>query len=185
MSEEKKRPQKARGLIAVHTGDGKGKTTAALGTALRAVGYGKRVCVIQFIKGDWHYGELDGAKRLEPEMEWIRAGIGFYRIMGDDRPEEAHRQAAAEGLAIAREKITSGDYPLVILDEINVAIHEGLLDVRDVLALMEDKPEPIHVILTGRNAPAALIDKADLVTEMKEIKHPFQQGMLAQKGFDY
>ncbi len=185
MSEEKKRPQKARGLVAVHTGDGKGKTTAALGTALRAVGYGKRVCVIQFIKGDWHYGELDGARRLEPELEWIRAGIGFYRIMGDDRPEEAHRQAAAEGLATAREKITGGEYSLVILDEINVAIHEGLVDVNDVLALLDDKPEAIHVILTGRNAPAALLEKADLVTEMKEIKHPFQEGMLAQKGFDY
>ncbi len=185
MTEKKKPPQKSRGLVAVHTGDGKGKTTAALGTALRAVGYGKRVCVIQFIKGDWHYGELDGARRLEPELEWIRAGIGFYRIMGDDRPEEAHRQAAAEGLATAREKITGGEYSLVILDEINVAIHEGLVDVNDVLALLDDKPAAIHVILTGRNAPAALLEVADLVTEMKEIKHPFQQGLLAQKGFDY
>lgn len=185
MSEETKRAKKARGLVAVHTGDGKGKTTAALGTALRAVGYGKRVCVIQFIKGDWHYGELDGARRLEPELEWIRAGIGFYRIMGDDRPEEAHRQAAAEGLATARQKIAGGEYSLVILDEINVAIHEGLVDVADVLALLDDKPAAVHVILTGRNAPAALVEKADLVTEMKEIKHPFQEGMLAQKGFDY
>ena len=128
---------------------------------------------------------MDGARRLEPELEWIRAGIGFYRIMGDDRPEEAHRQAAAEGLATAREKITGGEYSLVILDEINVAIHEGLVDVKDVLAMLDHKPEAIHVILTGRNAPAALLEKADLVTEMKEIKHPFQEGMLAQKGFDY
>jgi cob(I)alamin adenosyltransferase len=185
MSEDRVRPQKSRGLIAVHTGNGKGKTTAALGTAFRAVGYGKRVCVIQFIKGDWHYGELDAAKRLEPELEWIRAGIGFYRIMGDDRPEKAHREAAAEGLATAREKITSGDYPLVILDEINNAIHEGLLDVADVLAVLREKPEAVHVILTGRDAPPELIQMADLVTEMKEIKHPFRQGILAQKGFDY
>jgi cob(I)alamin adenosyltransferase len=185
MSEKARKPVKSRGLVAVHTGHGKGKTTAALGTALRAVGYGKRVCVIQFIKGDWHYGELDGAKRLEPEMEWIRAGIGFYRIMGDDRPEEAHREAAAEGLATAREKITGGEFALVILDEINVALDEGLLAVKDVLDVLDHKPDAVHVILTGRNAPAELVERADLVTEMKEIKHPFQEGMLAQKGFDY
>lgn len=185
MTEERPKRQKARGLVAVHTGEGKGKTTAALGTAVRAVGYGRRACFIQFIKGDWHSGELDAAKRLEPELEWIRAGLGFYRIMGDDRPEEAHRQAAAEGLAVAREKICSGDYLLVVLDEINYAIDEGLLDVADVVALLRDKPESVHVILTGRNAHPDVIAMADLVTEMKEIKHPFQQGMLAQKGFDY
>jgi cob(I)alamin adenosyltransferase len=185
MSEESRKPVKSRGLVAVHTGDGKGKTTAALGTALRAVGYGKRVCVIQFIKGDWHYGELDGARRLEPEMEWIRAGIGFYRIMGDDRPEEAHRKAAAEGLETAREKIAGGEFYLVILDEINVALHEGLLNVKDVLDVLDQRPEAVHVILTGRNAPEELVDRADLVTEMREVKHPFQEGMLAQKGFDY
>lgn len=185
MTEDKIRPKKSRGLIAVYTGNGKGKTTAALGTALRAVGYGKRVCVIQFIKGDWHYGELDGAKRLEPELEWIRAGIGFYRIMGDDRPEEAHRKAAAQGLSTAREKICSGDYALVILDEINVAIDEGLLEAGDVVELLGQKPEKMHVILTGRGAPPEILEVADLITEMKEIKHPFQEGILAQKGFDY
>ena len=90
--------QKTRGLIAVHTGNGKGKTTAALGTAVRAVGYGRRVCFIQFIKGDWHSGELDTVRRLEPELEWHRAGLGFYRIIDADRPAEAHRKAAREGL---------------------------------------------------------------------------------------
>lgn len=185
MSAGRRKSQKARGLVAVNTGDGKGKTTAALGTAVRAVGYGRKVCFIQFIKGDWHYGELDAAKRLEPELEWIRAGIGFFRIMGDDRPEEAHRQAAAEGLALAREKIVSGEYSLVVLDEINYAVDEGLLDADDVVALLREKPEKVHIILTGRNAHPDVVALADLVTEMKEIKHPFRQGMLAQKGFDY
>lgn len=185
MTEEKPKAQRSRGLIAVNTGDGKGKTTAALGTAFRAVGYGHRVCMIQFIKGDWHYGELDAAKRLAPELEWHRAGIGFYRIMGDDRPEAAHRQAAAEGLELARSKIASGDYLLVILDEINVAIAEGLLDVGEVVGMLRSKPEKVHVFLTGRNAHPDLIALADLVTEMREVKHPFRQGLLAQKGFDY
>ena len=182
---ERKVRQKVRGIIAVNTGDGKGKTTAALGTAFRAVGYGKRVCVIQFIKGDWHAGELDAAKRLAPELEWHRAGLGFYKILDDDRPEEAHRRAAAEGLALAREKVASGDYALVVLDEINNAIDTGLLDVEAVLEILRDKPEPVHVFLTGRNAHPDVIALADLVTEMREVKHPFREGMLAQKGFDY
>ena len=179
------KPIKSRGLIAVNTGNGKGKTTAALGTAFRAVGYGKRVCVIQFIKGDWHYGELDAAERLAPEMEWHRAGLGFYKIMGDDRPEEAHREAAAAGLELAREKIVSGDYTLVVLDEINNAIDEGLLRAGEVVEMLKAKPEKVHVFLTGRNAHPDVMEIADLVTEMREVKHPFQQGMLAQKGFDY
>jgi cob(I)alamin adenosyltransferase len=179
------RAKKSRGLIAVNTGDGKGKTTAALGTALRAIGYGKRVCVIQFIKGDWHYGELDAARRLEPELEWHRAGLGFYRIMGDDRPEADHRRAAAEGLALARDKIRSGDYLLVILDEINNAVAEGLLAVDDVLEALRGKPDHVHVFLTGRGAHPRILEIADLVTEMREVKHPFREGLLAQKGFDY
>lgn len=179
------KPTRSRGLIAVNTGNGKGKTTAALGTAFRAVGYGHRVCVIQFIKGDWHAGELDAAARLAPELEWHRAGLGFYRIMGDDRPEEAHRRAAAEGLELAREKIASGDYALVVLDEINYAIDEGLLQVDQVVEMLRGKPEKVHVFLTGRNAHEKVVAVADLVTEMREVKHPFQQGMLAQKGFDY
>ena len=185
MSEKKSKARRARGLIAVNTGDGKGKTTAAIGTAFRAVGYGRNVCFIQFIKGDWHAGELDAARRLAPELEWHRAGIGFYKIVDDDRPEEAHRHAAAEGLALAREKITSGRYSLVVLDEINVAIHEGLLGVEEVMAVLRDKPEALHVFLTGRNAHPDIVAMADLVTEMKEVRHPFQTGMLAQKGFDY
>ena len=185
MTEEKPKPQRSRGLIAVNTGEGKGKTTAAIGTAFRAVGYGQRVCFIQFIKGDWHSGELDAAKRLVPELEWHRAGLGFFKIMDDDRPEEAHRKAAADGWKLAREKILSGEYALVVLDEVNYAIDEGLLDPQEVVDLLREKPEKVHVFLTGRNAHADVLAIADLVTEMKEVKHPFRRGMLAQKGFDY
>ena len=174
-----------KGILAVITGDGKGKTTSALGTAVRAVGYGHKVLMIQFIKGDWHYGELDGVKRLAPEFTLERAGLGFYKIMGDERPEEAHREAALNGLCRAEEAITSGEYQLVILDEINNAVKEGLLSIDDVLAVVDKKPPLLHLILTGRDAHPRLVEKADLVSEVREIKHPFQQGILAQQGFDF
>jgi cob(I)alamin adenosyltransferase len=173
-----------RGLILIFTGNGKGKTTAALGTALRAVGYGHRVAIVQFIKGTWHYGELDAVARI-PEIELHRSGAGFYKIMGDQLPEEVHRQAARQGLELAREKMQSGRYQLVILDEINNAVHTGLLRVEDVLGLLDDKPETLSLILTGRDAKPEVMERADLVTEMREIKHPFQQGILARKGIDY
>ena len=174
-----------KGIVAVITGEGKGKTTSALGTAVRAVGYGHRVIMIQFIKGDWHYGELDGVKRLAPEFTLERAGLGFYKIMGDDRPEEAHRQAALNGLKRAEEVIASGDYQLVILDEINNAVKEGLLSIDEVLDIIDKKPPLLHLILTGRDAHPRLVERADLVSEVREIKHPFQQGILAQQGFDF
>lgn len=184
MSDKHDEESKARGLVLVFTGNGKGKTTAALGTALRAVGYGHRVAIIQFIKGTWHYGELDAIARI-PEIELQRSGAGFYKIMGDQLPEETHRNAAREGIALAREKIRSGRYQVVILDEINNAVHTGLLEVEDVLGLIDDKPEGIDLILTGRDAAPDVVERADLVTEMREIKHPFQKGILAKKGIDY
>ena len=173
-----------KGLILVFTGNGKGKTTAALGTALRTIGYGHRVAMIQFIKGTWHYGEMDALARL-PEIELHRTGTGFYKIMGDKLPEEAHRQAAHEGLLLAREKLLSGSYRLVILDEINNAVHTGLLAVAEVIDLLADKPDHVDLILTGRDAAPEILERADLVTEMRDIKHPFQQGILAKKGIDY
>ncbi len=176
--------EQSRGLILVFTGNGKGKTTSALGTALRATGYGHRVAIIQFIKGTWRYGEMDAIEKI-PLIELHRSGAGFYKIMGDDLPEETHREAAAEGIALAREKMLSGRYQLLILDEINNAVHTGLLPVQRVLDLMDEKPEQVHLILTGRDAAEEVMDRADLVTEMKEIKHPFQKGLLAQKGIDY
>ncbi|HUX08643.1 MAG TPA: cob(I)yrinic acid a,c-diamide adenosyltransferase [Acidobacteriota bacterium] len=175
----------AKGILAVITGDGKGKTTSAIGTAVRALGYGHKVIMIQFIKGDWHYGEIDGIERLAPDFVLERAGLGFYKIMGDDRPEEAHKQAALKGLMRAQEVITSGEYQLVILDEINNAVKEGLLTIEQVLEVVDKKPPLLHLILTGRYAHPRLMEKADLVSEVREIKHPYKKGILAQRGFDF
>ena len=177
--------EKRVGLIVVNTGDGKGKTTAALGTALRACGHGLKVVMIQFIKGPWKSGEQISAGRLAPEFELIKAGKGFYKIMGDRLPEEVHREAAEEGFRLAEEKLLSGEYDLVILDEINNAVSDGLLDLDQVLSLVDRKPPQVHLILTGRNAHERLIERAHLVTEMREIKHPYRQGFLAQKGIDF
>lgn len=173
------------GLIAVNTGNGKGKTTAALGTALRAVGYGHKVLMIQFIKGPWKSGEQAAAARLAPEFELLKMGLGFYRIMNDQLPEEDHREAARQGLALAKERILSDNYDLIILDEVNNAVAEGLLGLEDLLAVLDAKPARLHLILTGRNAHPEVVRRAHLVTDMNEVKHPFQQGIKAQKGFDF
>jgi cob(I)alamin adenosyltransferase len=182
---ERPKPQKQKpGLILINTGDGKGKTTAALGTALRHAGYGRKVLILQFIKGTWHYGELESLKRI-PEITLVRAGAGFYKILDDHFPEEVHKKAAADGLALARDAVSSGEYTLVVLDEIIYAVDEKLLALEDVLAMLALRRPEVSVILTGRHAPQALIDLADTVTEMREVKHPFQQGILALKGIDY
>jgi len=173
------------GLIMVNTGNGKGKTTAALGTALRACGYGHKVLMIQFVKGPWKSGEQEAAARLAPEFELVKTGKGFFKIMNDRLPEEDHKEAARLGLEMARERMASGKYDLIILDEINNAIADGLLPVEGLLALLDSKPYPLHLILTGRNAHPEVIKRAHLVTEMTEIKHPYQQGILAQKGIDF
>jgi cob(I)alamin adenosyltransferase len=173
------------GLTVVYTGNGKGKTTAALGTVIRAVGYGLRVFMLQFVKGSWHYGELDGAKLLAPYFTIEPMGKGFYKILDDKLPEAEHRKAAMAAAERAMAILRSREYDVVILDEINVALATGLLPVEKVLEIIEAKPENVHLILTGRGAPPEVIDRADLVTEMKEIKHPFQKGKLAQRGIDF
>jgi len=173
------------GLIIVNTGNGKGKTTAALGTALRACGYGQKVLMIQFVKGPWKSGEQMAAARLAPEFELVKTGKGFFKIMNDRLPEEDHKEAARLGLELAKEKVQSGAYDLIILDEINNAIADGLLPVEGLLELLDAKPEALHIIITGRNAHPKVIERAHLVTEMTEIKHPYQQGILAQKGIDF
>lgn len=172
-------------MIIVYTGDGKGKTTAALGLALRAVGRAKKVLMLQFIKGSWDYGELHSAQRLAPEFELVAMGEGFVGIVDDSKPFEVHRQAAEQALKTAQEKILSGEYHIVILDEINYAIRGRLIELQPVMDLLKAKPKHVHVVLTGRNARPELLEIADLVTEMKEIKHPYQKGILAQKGIDY
>ncbi len=174
-----------RGLLIVYTGEGKGKTTAALGMTLRAVGYGWKVCVIQFVKGSWKSGELKGLKRLEPEVELHVAGAGFVGIIDDKLPFEEHRRVTLEALKLAGEKLSSGIYRLIILDELNVAVKLGLVTADELAEILKARPAELHLVITGRDADPWLIEKADLVTEMKEIKHPFQQGILAQKGIDY
>ena len=175
----------AHGLVIVYTGDGKGKTTAALGMAFRAIGRGWRVLMVQFGKGSWHYAELDTAIRLAPDLEIVPMGKGFYKILDDHFSEQEHRAAAQEALAFSRDKMLSGEYDLLILDEVNGTVSSGLLGVQDVLKLLDEKPKDLSLVLTGRNAAPELIERADLVTEMREIKHPYQKGILAQKGIDY
>ena len=173
------------GLVIVYTGNGKGKTTAALGMALRAVGYNHKICMIQFIKGSWPYGEMESAKRLKPELELIIVGKGFVGIIDDKSPREDHEKIAQEAIKISKEKIQSGNYNIVILDEVNYAINLSLVDVNDVLNLIKSKPENLNLVLTGNHAKKEIIDVADLVTEMKEIKHPFKSGIKAKKGIDF
>ena len=146
--------------------------------------------VIQFFKGDWPvvFGELEMAKRLAPQFEVLQLGRGFVKHMGDAKPFEEHLAAAREALRVARERITSGAHDLIVLDEIIYAIDYAgvqLVSVEDVLDLIAAKPPALHLVLTGRNAPQALIDRADLVTDMQEVKHPWQQKIPAQVGVDY
>lgn len=174
-----------RGLVIVYTGRGKGKTTAALGIVLRAVGHGYKVGMIQFIKGEWYYGELTSSKRLEPEFEMIAAGKGFVGIIDDDHPVEDHQQAAKQALSIAREKLASRAYDVLILDEINYAVKLSLLTEQDVLDLIAARPHETTLVLTGNYASESVLQAADLVTEMREIKHPYQSGIKAKKGIDF
>jgi cob(I)alamin adenosyltransferase len=173
------------GLVIVYTGKGKGKTTAALGIALRAVGYNQKVCMIQFIKGSWHYGEMTSSRRLEPDFELTAIGKGFVGIMDDKSPIEDHKKIANEALRVAQEKIQSNTYNIIILDEINYAINLGLVELEDILELISNKPDRVSLVLTGNHARDELIERADLVTEMREIKHPFKSGIRAKKGIDF
>ena len=174
-----------KGLILVHTGDGKGKTTAGLGLALRAWGSGLRVLILQFIKGCSKYGELEAIERLgqlDGRIEIRPLGLGLMR---SDEDREKHIRAAAKALQESERMMVSGQYDLIIFDEINYAVKFGLISLDDVLALLDKKPEKLHVLLTGRDARPELIERADLVTEMKLVKHPYQQGIKAQQGIEF
>ena len=174
-----------KGLTIIYTGKGKGKTTAALGIALRATGYNKKICMIQFIKGSWHYGEMSSSKRLEPEFEMVAVGKGFVGILDDNSPREDHEKIAQEAIKISNEKIHSGKYDIVILDEVNYAVNLQLISINDVLNLIKDKPSDVDLVLTGNYAKDEVIEMADLVTEMKQVKHPFQRGIKAKEGIDF
>ena len=184
-----------QGLLMVHTGDGKGKTTAALGLALRAFGAGLRVLILQFIKGGQTYGELNAIKLLEMErwkgekvesdfsgkIKIQQCGIGFTS-KGDF---DEHKKFAQETLKLAEKEILSGEWDLIILDEINYAVKFGLISEDELFTLIKKRPAEVHLLLTGRDAPKKIIEVADLVTEMTLIKHPFQQGVKAQRGIEF
>jgi cob(I)alamin adenosyltransferase len=174
-----------KGLLIVYTGPGKGKTTCALGTAFRAVGQGLRVMMVQFIKGSWHYGELDAAEMLgEGRFEIKPMGRGFVKLgQAEQDPEDL--RLCEQAWEFGRAQMDSGKYDLVVLDEINYVISYKMLDPDKVVAALAARPERVHVICTGRNAHPKLVELADLVTEMREIKHPYTKGILAQRGIDY
>jgi cob(I)alamin adenosyltransferase len=177
-----------RGLILINTGPGKGKTTAALGTAFRAAGNGMRVLILQFLKGSWHYGELDAAKvlgeALGQDFVMKQMGRGFVKVGGAETDPEDIRmvEQAWEEAAAA---ILSGEWDLVVLDEINYAIGYKMLDAEKVAEVLRGRPEMVHVILTGRNAHPTLVELADTVTEMREVKHAYEKGILAQRGIEF
>jgi cob(I)alamin adenosyltransferase len=180
MNAERSNSQLSKGYVQLYTGDGKGKTTAALGLALRASGRGLRTYIGQFMKGQ-QYGELD-AMRDHPLITIEQ--YGDVRCIHRDEVTPEHVAQAHRGLERARDAMGSGEYDIVVLDEVSVAIWFGLLTVHEVLAFLDQRPEHVEVILTGRRAPSELIDRADLVTEMREIKHYYQQGVMARKGIE-
>jgi cob(I)alamin adenosyltransferase len=172
-----------KGLILLYTGNGKGKTTAALGQVLRAAGHGFKVAIIQFIKNMENTGEIKAARKVFAEhLEIYPMGTGFT---WDAKDREELHLAAEKGWALAREKIKSGRYCMVILDELTYALNYGLLDQEEVIKFLQQKPEKLHIIITGRDASEKLIALADLVTEMREIKHPYKKGIKAMKGIEY
>ncbi len=183
-----------QGLVQVYTGDGKGKTTAALGLALRAVGHGLRVCFVQFAKSDRDIGEGRAAEFLSPAFElhaFASPRWGDPSQAPPDTPwwllppSEEDRRQAQEGLAFAQRVLAGSDYDLVVLDEIFAALAHGLVTLPQVLQLIEAKPSHMELVLTGRNVPLEIVEAADLVTEMKAVKHPFARGVAARRGIEY
>jgi len=172
-----------KGLVQIYTGEGKGKTTAALGLALRAVGRGFRVYIVQFMKGRGGYGELEGLKRLQPECQLEHFGAQGWVHKGENLEE--HIKEVRKAFMRAQEIIISKEWDIVILDEILNALWFELIPESEVLELLSKKPLHVELVLTGRNASQALIERADLVTEMVQRKHPFEQGIMARPGIEY
>jgi cob(I)alamin adenosyltransferase len=178
-------PKIKQGLTVVITGNGKGKTTSALGMAVRAYGHGMRVCIIQFMKGDLYAGEWDGIKKLGDQVEFHVTGKGFCGILGNPYPYSEHRANAQDAVELALEKMASGQFEMVILDEINNAVKLKLVDLEQVLDILSKKPADMHLVLTGRDAAPAVIEAADTVSEIVELKHAYRKDIEPQPGVDY
>lgn len=174
--------QKTKGLLIIFTGKGKGKTTAALGTALRAAGHGKRIGIVQFIKGSWTYGELEALKRFDDLIDLHVMGRGFTWKSEDLKKDKA---VARQGWEKAVEMIRAESYDLIILDELTYLMTYGFVDSDTVLSALSEKPADLHIIVTGRGASDTLIDMADLVTDMHAVKHPYEAGIKAQQGIEF
>jgi cob(I)alamin adenosyltransferase len=175
-------PKLEKGMVQVYTGNGKGKTSAAFGLALRAIGRGLKVYIIQFIKGGFDYGELYIADKL-PNLKLKAFGRG--KFVTEKPPAKEDVKLAEEALKLAEETVKGGEYDIVILDEINVALNLKLIKTEKVIELIKKKPKHVELILTGRYAPDEIIEAADLVTEMREVKHPYNKGFQARKGIEY
>ncbi|EKD85156.1 MAG: hypothetical protein ACD_38C00075G0008 [uncultured bacterium] len=173
-----------KGLVIVYTGEGKGKTTAALGLVLRAVGYKRKCLIVQFGKM-WFTGEVEGVKKLAPFVKFIQGGKGFVKILGDKLPLKEHKKAAQDTFNLLYKEVMSDKWDVVVADEVVGCIKAGLLTLTKILQLTRDKPQRLDLVLTGHHAPGELIKVADLVTEMREVKHPYQKGILAKKGVDF
>lgn len=185
MNLSRSKPQN-KGLIYIVTGDGKGKTTASFGLALRAAGHGWKTLVVQFLKnGSWQSGEVDYITKHIPEIDVISCGGGFVGIAHDNKPHSHHLKKAQQALKLMAQKLQKGDYQLLILDEINIAIDLKLIKLFQITKLLRSKPQKLHVVLTGRNAHSSLIKMADMVSEIKNLKHPYDSGHPVQKGIDY
>ena len=175
--------QNKKGLVLVYTGNGKGKTTASLGLALRAAGHEEKVYIIQFMKGNEKYGEVQAVRRYLPNVELVQKGLNAFVKKGHPSPQDL--KLAEEGLNLAKDVISSGKYDLVILDEVNVAVDYGLLTEQDVLDIIALKPDFTSLVLTGRYASEKILEKADMISEVREIKHHYKQGIPAQQGIEY
>ncbi|QQG43563.1 MAG: cob(I)yrinic acid a,c-diamide adenosyltransferase [Candidatus Daviesbacteria bacterium] len=173
-----------KGLVIIYTGEGKGKTTAALGLVLRAVGYKKKCLIVQFGKA-WFTGELVGIKKLGPGVKIIQGGKGFLDILGSKVPLSIHKKAAQETYTLLSKEIMSGKWDIIVADEIVGAVASKILPLTQLLQLIDQKPQQLDLVLTGHQAPMQLIKKADLVTEMREVRHPFKKGLIAKKGIDF
>lgn len=171
-----------KGLLIVNTGNGKGKTTAALGQTMRTLGHGFNVCFVQFIKGSWKYGELESVKKFAGQLDFHVTGKGFT-FRSNDLEED--KKKAREGWTLAKGALADGKYFLVVLDELTYLMNFGVIPAAEVMEAIGNRPENMHVIVTGRDAPPELIDAADLVTEMTEVRHPLASGVKGQRGIEF